>query len=247
MRLVGTYEMGLAKLEIEADLTEIQVQLEGQEAQDQLLWGFEHFGSGFALTTSFGIQSAVLLHLAQQIQPAIPVFWVDTGYLPPETYTYAENLTDLLKLNLKVVQPALSSARMEALMGKLWESDIAEYHRLRKVEPLDQALQAGAVDCWASGVRASQTDHRASMAPLELVRGCWSLRPLLRWTNRDVYYYMQEHKLPAHPLFEQGFSSVGDWHSSGPDGGQGRASRFAGKQQECGLHLQDSIAEGAGT
>ncbi|MEY4825018.1 MAG: Phosphoadenosine phosphosulfate reductase reductase [Cyanobacteriota bacterium] len=242
--------MGRSTLEIEVELDACQAQLAGLDAPAQLQWGLQKFPSGFALTTSFGIQSAVLLHLAHQLQPDIPVFWVDTGYLPPETYDYAETLKDLLQLNLEVVQPAMSAARMEALMGKLWESEepgaLATYHRLRKVEPLDQALLAKQVSCWASGVRARQTDHRATMAPLELVRGCWSLRPLLLWTSRDVYYYMQQHSLPAHPLFEKGYSSVGDWHSSGPDGGQGRGSRFAGKQQECGLHLQESMLEGAG-
>ena len=74
----------------------------------------------------------------------------------------------------------------------------------------------------------------------------WSLRPLLSWSKRDVYYYMEEHKLPQHPLFEQGYSTVGDWHSSAPDLGDvsGRATRFGGLQQECGIHLPGLMGEG---
>jgi len=232
------------------DLEAIQQTLEGESAVGQLSWALEQFGAGFALTTSFGIQSAVLLHMLQGLKAVVPVYWIDTGYLPAETYAYAAQLTELLQLDLRVVQPEWSAARMEALLGRLWESedpdDLGTYHRLRKVEPLDRALTAGAVSCWASGVRSRQTEHRAAMRPLEQVRGRWSLRPLLRWSNREVFYYLQEHHLPQHPLFDQGYSSVGDWHSSAPDDGQGRASRFGGKHQECGIHMPTPLAEGAG-
>jgi phosphoadenosine phosphosulfate reductase len=180
----------------------------------------------------------------------IPVVWVDTGYLPPETYRYAQQLSQRLGLAPHVAQAELSPARMEALHGRLWETgnveDLELYHRLRKVEPLDRALTSLAASCWASGVRGNQTDHRRSMTVLDTVRQRWSLRPLLTWSNRDVYYYMQEHDLPQHPLFEQGYSTVGDWHSSAPDDGSvsGRATRFGGLKQECGIHLPGLMGEG---
>jgi phosphoadenosine phosphosulfate reductase len=137
---------------------------------------------------------------------------------------------------------------MEALYGRLWETgrleDMQTYHRLRKVEPLDRIFRDLGVHCWASGVRGSQTDHRGAMSPIDPVRGRWSLRPLLAWSQREVFYYMENHALPQHPLFEQGFSSVGDWHSSRPDDGDGRASRFGGLKQECGIHLPGVMGEG---
>jgi len=219
-------------------------------AQQRLVWAHEHFGEGFALTTSFGIQAAVLLHMVSVLPQGedIPVLWVDTGYLPPETYHYVETLCRRLPLNLQVVQAEMSPARMEALHGRLWETgkveDLELYHRIRKVEPLDRAMARLGVRCWASGVRGTQTDHRRGMHPLDSVRGRWSLRPLLSWSNREVFYYMQEHVLPQHPLFEQGYSTVGDWHSSGPDDGSGRGSRFGGLKQECGLHLPGLMGEG---
>jgi phosphoadenosine phosphosulfate reductase len=84
------------------------------------------------------------------------------------------------------------------------------------------------------------------MRHLEAVRQRWSLRPLLNWTNKDIFYYMQDHDLPQHPLFEKGYSTVGDWHSSGPDGLEvsGRATRFGGLKQECGIHLPGLMGEG---
>jgi phosphoadenosine phosphosulfate reductase len=144
----------------------------------------------------------------------------------------------------------MSPARMEALHGQLWNTgrleDLELYHRIRKVEPLDRALLDLRVRCWASGVRGRQTEHRKAMEPLQRVRGSWALRPLLDWTRKDVFYYMQEHDLPQHPLFEQGYSTVGDWHSSAPDDGglSGRATRFGGLKQECGIHLHSQMGEG---
>jgi phosphoadenosine phosphosulfate reductase len=225
-------------------------ELEQRDAFGRLQWGLETFGDGFALTTSFGIQAAVSLHLISRLDRPVPVIWVDTGYLPPETYTYAEALMERLGLRVHVAQSAMSPARMEALHGRLWETgrvdDLQTYHRIRKVEPLDRAMAELQVSCWASGVRGRQTDHRSAMQPLEQVRGRWALRPLLDWTSRDIYYYMQEHDLPQHPLFAQGYSTVGDWHSSGPDDGSssGRSTRFGGLKQECGIHLPGLAGEG---
>jgi len=236
------------------DLAAVREQLTPLSAQERLRWAQETFGPGFALTTSFGIQAAVLLHmvseLGQQTGRPVPVIWVDTGYLPPETYQYADQLVQRLQLNLVVAQATMSPARMEALHGRLWETeqvgDLELYHRIRKVEPLDRALTDAGVTCWASGVRGTQTDHRRAMEPLDPVRQRWSLRPLLSWTKRDVYYYMEEQQLPQHPLFAQGYSTVGDWHSSAPDAGElsGRATRFGGLKQECGIHLPGLMGEG---
>jgi phosphoadenosine phosphosulfate reductase len=236
------------------DLEAARALLTPLSPQERLAWAQNAFGPGFALTTSFGIQSAVLLHMVSELaersgQP-VQVIWIDTGYLPSETYQYADQLSERLRLSLRVAQGSISPAHMEARHGRLWESgevaDLELYHRLRKVEPLDRALQDLQVRCWASGVRGSQTDHRRAMQTLDPVRGLWSLRPLLSWSKRDVYYYMQDHALPQHPLFEQGYSTVGDWHSSGPDDGgiSGRATRFGGLKQECGIHLPGLMGEG---
>ena len=252
---IPSAESQVAAPELPLPLAEALDQLEQLDALGRLHWAVRTFAEGLVMTTSFGIQSAVLLHLAHELVrreglAPIPVLWVDTGYMPPETYLYAEQLRERLAIDLRVVQAELSPARMEALHGRLWESgrveDLQLYNRLRKVEPLDRAFADLGVRCWASGVRGGQTDHRRGMSLLERVRGSWALRPLLSWTSRDVYYYMQEHDLPQHPLFEQGYSTVGDWHSSAPDGAEasGRATRFGGLKQECGIHLPGVMGEG---
>ena len=242
----------MVPMAVQNDLRDGRKLLETMEPQERLAWGLDQFGARFALTTSFGIQSAVLLHMLSTLPggDAVPVIWIDTGYLPPETYSYADQLTDQLKIRLVVRQSEMSPARMEALHGQLWESgrveDLETYHRIRKVEPLERALNNLDTRCWASGVRRGQTDHRRSMTALDPIRDRWSLRPLLEWTQRDVYYYMQSNNLPQHPLFEQGYSTVGDWHSSGPDVGDlsGRDTRFGGLKQECGIHVPQEANEG---
>ena len=233
-------------------LEEARTQLSPLSAEARLTWAYEHFQENFVLTTSFGLQSAVLLHMLHLLKGAeqIPVIWIDTGYLPPETYCYAEDLTKQLELNLNIIQSPISPARMEALYGKLWETnsleDIEKYHLIRKIEPLEKALKELNVQCWASGVRRGQTEHRRSMTVLDQIRGRLSLRPLLEWTQKDIFYYMQKHDLPQHPLFENGYTSVGDWHSSAPNDGQikGRDTRFKGLKQECGIHVQGVMGEG---
>jgi phosphoadenosine phosphosulfate reductase len=215
---------------------------DGLDALGRMRLALDTFGDGFALTTSFGIQAAVSLHLVSQLDRKVPVIWVDTGYLPAETYRYAQKLIGLLGLEVYVAQSDISPARMEALYGRLWETgsveDLETYHRIRKVEPLDRVFRELGVTCWASGAREAQTQHRKAMLPLDKVRGRWALRPLLDWSDSDVQEYMQEHDLPPHPLVAKGYSTVGDWHSSGPDteNASGRATRFGGLKQECGIH-----------
>ena len=150
----------------------MRAQLEPLEPQQCLQWALDRYGAGFAMTTSFGIQSSVMLHMLSRLPggEAVPVIWVDTGYLPPETYRYAQTLSERLGTRLVVAQSSVSPARMEALHGRLWETgreeDMDLYLRLRKVDPLEEALDQGQVRCWA-GVRRGQTDLRNTMTVLD--------------------------------------------------------------------------------
>jgi len=214
---------------------------------EMLEWSFQKFENNLAFTTSFGIQSSVLLHLIQSssLKDKVKIFWIDTGYLPKETYLYANTLINKLSLNITILQSDTSPAHMEAIHGKLWESnrveDINKYHQIRKVDPLDKALKKYSINCWGSGVRAQQTTNRGKMKFIELIRDTLSIRPLLGWNQKDIFYYMQEKNLPQHPLFFQGYSTVGDWHSSSAESSdtRGRSTRFGGVKQECGLHVND--------
>ena len=133
--------------DIRTNLREYNQDLLDMKPQGMLSGGYEKFDKQFAITTSFGIQSSVLLNMVSKLslQKKIKIFWIDTGYLPPETYHYAEKLIDNLSIEVEVLQSELSPARMEAKYGKLWEtnkeSDLDKYHELRKIKPLENGLE----------------------------------------------------------------------------------------------------------
>ncbi|WP_204102181.1 MULTISPECIES: phosphoadenosine phosphosulfate reductase [Spirulina sp. CCY15215] len=218
-------------------------------ATEIVQWSAETFGRGLVMSTSFGIQSAVMLHLVTRTVPNIPVIWVDTGYLPPETYRFADELSQRLHLNLQVYQSPLSPARMEALHGKLWEQHDVEafnrYDKIRKVEPMQRALKELGATAWLAGLRNNQTNHRKTLDFVNIQSEIYKILPILRWNSRDIYQYLTANDLPYHPLFDQGYVTVGDWHSSRPlmAGEDDRDTRFQGLKQECGLHLPQTEGE----
>ena len=216
-------------------------------AQERIAWARDSLAGPHALSTSFGVQSAVSLHLLTRAMPDIPVLLVDTGYLFPETYRYADALTERLALNLQVVRPQVGRAWMEARHGKLWEQGRAgldAYNRQRKVEPMQRALRELGVLCWFAGLRRSQASTRAGIEFLELRDGRWKLHPIADWDDVAVGAYMLQHDLPEHPLVAQGYVSVGDVHTTRPlePGMDAAQTRFFGLRRECGLHLDAAAA-----
>lgn len=217
----------------------------GQASAEELIRAaVDTYGERTILTTSFGIQSAVLLHAATQVWPEIPVVWIDTGYLPAETYRYADQLTHHLGLNLHVYQCEMSPARMEALLGRLWERDeptaLDRYHRLRKTEPLQRAFRDLRARAWLTGVRRSQTTHREGLSRATDHGRIVKIHPILDWTDQQVAAYFSQFDLPRHPLETAGYATVGDAHLSRPLAAADqdpRATRFGGKKEECGIHL----------
>lgn len=236
------------------DLEQVNQQLgaylASKDTKQIVAWAADTFGDELVMSTSFGIQSAVMLHLVTRVVPNIPVIWVDTGYLPAETYQFAEALTQRLNLNLQVYQSPMSPARMEALYGKLWASKDIEalnkYDLIRKVEPMQRALSDLQATAWLAGLRADQTDHRKTLDVVTPQRGIYKVLPILNWSSKDVYEYLQTYDLPYHPMFDQGYVTIGDWHSSRPlmaDDSDERDTRFHGLKQECGLHLPQTPGE----
>ncbi|QYO63036.1 phosphoadenosine phosphosulfate reductase [Leptolyngbya sp. 7M] len=234
----------------EASLTEMNQRLANADAVQIVQWAVDTFNEGLVMSTSFGIHSAVMLHMVTQIVPDIPVIWVDTGYLPSTTYLFAEELAETLKLNLKVYQSPISPARMEALYGRLWAQDDVEslnrYDQIRKVEPMQRALRELGATAWIAGLRSNQTDYRKSLEVVNLQGAIYKILPILNWSSKQVYDYLVTHDLPYHPLFDEGYVTVGDWHSSRPltatDENE-RDTRFQGLKQECGIHLPLTAGE----
>lgn len=215
--------------------------LETLTAQERVAWGLENHAGHIILSSSFGAQAAVMLHLVTSQQPDIPVVLADTGYLFPETYQFIDELTDKLQLNLKVYRAPYSAAWQEARYGKLWEQGLDglnQYNEMNKVEPMQRALDELQTTAWFAGLRRQQSSSRAELSVAQDQNGRLKIHPIIDWTDRDVFMYLKEHNLSYHPLWEQGYLSIGDWHTSQPVSAEVNEedSRFFGLKRECGLH-----------
>ena len=214
---------------------------ESATAIERVRWAHQMFRDELVLTTSFGVQSAVMLHLVTTQIPDIPVIFVDTGYLFPSTYTFAQELTERLNLNLKTYIPKQTAAQQEALYGKLWEKGIEgldQYNLINKVEPMNRAVKELGAKVWLSGLRRTQSSSRKDRDFVEQQNQVTKAYPILDWKDRDIYTYLTENYLPYHPLWDQGYVSVGDWHSTKRlgEGMTEEETRFGGLKRECGLH-----------
>ena len=207
----------------------------------------ERLGDRLVATTSFGIQAAVMLHLIHEHAPQIPVVFIDTGFLFPETYRYAEQLIARFQPNLRIYQPTVSAARIEAVWGRLWEQDKAgadRYAMLTKIEPLNRALRETGADVWLSGLRRAHSTTRAERPLVEQQKKTLKAYPILDWADAQVEVYFHQHDLPRHPLAAHGYVTMGDWHSTRPaQDGAAEATRFNGEKYECGLHLDSGTPD----
>ncbi len=222
-------------------LLEINQLLAPLTAQQRVEFALQQLPGNHMLSSSFGIQAAVMLHLCTSVQSDLPVVLTDTGYLFPETYRFIDELSAKLQLNLHVYRSALSPAWQEARFGQLWTTaeGLKQYNQLNKVEPMVRAQYELAVQSWFSGLRRSQSSTRADTPIVSVQRDVVKFCPIVEWSNKDIHYYLKEHNLPYHPLWEQGYVSVGDTHSSRPLelGMTEEETRFNGLGRECGLHV----------
>ncbi len=212
------------------------------DADERVRWALQHLPGPHVLSSSFGAQAAVMLHLVTREQPDIPVIVIDTGYLFAETYRFIDELRERLDLNLHVARPALSPAWLEARHGKLWEQGadgLERYNQLVKVEPMQHKLADLGAATWFAGLRRDQSASRTQTPFVEQRNGRWKVHPIADWNDRDVGMYLKRHDLPFHPLWDQGYVSIGDTHTTRRwhPGMRDEDTRFFGLKRECGLHL----------
>lgn len=213
-------------------------------AEERVACALKSLPGQHVLSSSFGAQSAAMLHLVTQQIPDIPVVLIDTGYLFPETYEFVDALTERLDLNLNVYRPRDSAAWQEARYGKRWEQGIhgiEDYNQDNKVEPMQRALRELNVGTWFSGLRRDQSAGRGDTPFVQPSGDRFKVHPIADWTDRDVYEYLQKHNLPYHPLWDKGYISIGDVHTtrSLADVDSIDETRFFGLKRECGIHEMD--------
>jgi len=215
--------------------------LAAMQAEDRVRSALNNFPGVHVLTSSFGAQAAVSLHLLTREAPDIPVILLDTGYLFPETYQFIEELTQRLELNLQVYRSELSPAWQEARYGRRWEQGldgIERYNQDNKVEPMRKALAQLKAGTWFSGIRRGQASSRAQTPFVQRIGELYKVSPIADWNDRDIYRYLRAHDLPYHPLWHEGYASIGDVHTTRrlADVENLEETRFNGLKRECGLH-----------
>jgi phosphoadenosine phosphosulfate reductase len=198
----------------------------------------ELFPDSIALVSSFGAESAVLLHLVSEVDRHLPVIFLDTGRLFAETFEYRTQLADRLGLtDIRIVSPDPERLAAEDPHRALWMTKPDLCCHIRKTEPLARAL-AG-FDAWFTGRKRFQNSVRARLAVFEADGARIKVNPLARWSAAEVKEYAARHDLPAHPLVAQGYPSIGcvPCTSRVRPGEDPRAGRWRGLEKtECGIH-----------
>jgi phosphoadenosine phosphosulfate reductase len=224
------------------DLEALNSQFETASPETILQWAVEQFGDRIALSSSFQTQSVALLHIVSQVAPQIKVIFVDTGYHFAETIQYRDQLAEQFGLNIVTVG-AKDQERMDqdGEGNPLYQSNPDLCCALHKNAPIAKGLEN--TDAWITGIRRDQTATRKVAQYVERQDdGLYKVNVLLNWSSRDLWKYINQHDLPAHPLFHQGFMSVGcaPCTRAVQAGEDERSGRWAGRNKtECGLHVAD--------
>ena len=207
-------------------------------AQEILQRAIDRFGAGIAAVSSFGAESAVLLHMLSEVSRDVPVLFLETGMLFAQTLDYRRQLAATLGLTaVRDLRPSFEDLAVSDGQGELWRTDTDACCHIRKVLPLDRAL--GDFDAWITGRKRFHGGDRLRLAVVEAADGRIKINPLAALGQAELDAYAARHALPAHPLVANGFPSVGCWPCTSPvaEGAEVRAGRWAtSKKSECGIH-----------
>ena len=200
---------------------------------------YQEEGKSLFATSSFQTHSIPLLHMISQIDKSIPIYYLNTGYLFPETIVFKDQLQELLGLNFIALSSDVPKIQQRDAQGQLFFTSDPDYCcYLNKTKPLEKILIEK--DVWINGIRADQNANRASMKMEEKTpQGAMRYHPILNWTSKDIYAYRKEYRLPAHPLEKEGYLSIGCEPCTRKllDQNDERMARWFGMNKiECGLH-----------
>ncbi len=224
-------------------ILELNAKFNERPTEELLQFALDHHHMGRSvLVSSFGTESVVLLHLMAKLSPKTPVLFIDTGKLFAETLAYQVELAEKLQLsNIKILKPDKADINHLDPKGRLWQSDNSTCCKLRKQKPLQKALVE--YDTWISGRKSFQSEQRAPLQLFERSGHHIKVNPLAKWHHYDIKDYMRRHDLPAHPLIEHGYTSVGCSPCTTPvcSGEHDRAGRWRDSpKNECGIHFVEA-------
>ena len=208
--------------------------------EEALRWAFDEFQDGVTIATGFGAEGVALIDMAVRINPRVDVFFLDTGFLFPETYELRRRLEDRYQIEIRVFKTDITPEQQELRFGaKLWSTNPDLCCRLRKLEPLKDALQGRSA--WITAIRQDQTIERSNARVVEWDYQ-WRLvkvNPLVRWNKQQVWDYIARNDVPFNALHGRGYPSIGCTHCTQPvrEGDDERSGRWSGRaKKECGMH-----------
>ncbi|HTV73397.1 MAG TPA: phosphoadenylyl-sulfate reductase [Candidatus Acidoferrales bacterium] len=215
---------------------------EHRSAQWVLEWAVQTYRPRLVVSCSFGgVTTMAIVDMVMQIDPAVPVAYLDTGLLFPETYELVATIADRYGIEPIAIRPAQSVAEQNAAHGEaLWAREPQRCCTLRKVEPQRAFLHD--YDAWVTGLRREQSPTRKEtpIVGWDTTFNMVKISPLAAWDERAVWRYLQEHDVPYNPLLTRGYASIGCTHCTRPivAGEEARAGRWSGTEKtECGLHV----------
>lgn len=233
------------------DLDALNPTFEKQDPTQIVTWAAAQFGDDLVMTSSFGAESALLVHMANQALPGIRIVFIDTGYLFPETHAFMEQLRRRFDLNVwtyRTRNDPIAYLHKAGEENPTWRKDVEACCAVNKNEPMERAMRELRPKAWLRGIRRNQAETRKSVKPVEWSRRyeCYAVSPLLNWTSREIYGYMKKHDLPYHPLYDQGYFSIGcnPLSCTRPIqiGEDPRSGRWSGTGKlECGINLNNSL------
>lgn len=211
-----------------------------RDPRELLRWAHGLLGDQLMMSTAFGKSGMVILHMVKDVAPDLPVYFIDTGFHFRETLDFVKTLENDLGLRIRVERPVLTLEQFNAEYGeKLYERDPDLCCHRNKVEPFARLLDR--YQGWIAGIRRDQAATRAHAESLEILESNQlKVQPLVHWTRLMVERYLTENRVPLHPLFSRGYTSVGCEPCTRPavDADDERSGRWAGTSKtECGLHL----------
>jgi len=223
-----------------ARLARLNAELRTASAQEILRAAISREWPGeLTYVSSFGAESVVMLSLIAEVDPSLPIVFIDTGMHFPQTLDYKDEVIDRLGLTgVREITPSETERKVLDPKNMLWKTDADACCALRKVRPLEPALEG--FGAWITGRKRFHGGARMSLPVFEYADGRYKVNPLASWTQADVDAYLAEKNLPAHPLVSQGYPSIGCWPCTKPaaDPSDPRSGRWAGQQKtECGLHV----------
>lgn len=223
-----------------ARVNEAAALFENAQPAQTLEWAFNEFGASVTLATGFGAEGVALIDMSAKLNPSIDIFFLDTSFLFRETYELRRRLEDRYGIAIRSYETNLTPEQQVLGFGpRLWSTDPDLCCRLRKLEPLGEALKNRRA--WITAIRRDQTIERSTARVVEWDYQ-WKLvkiNPLVRWSKKEVWEYISRNNVPYNPLHDQGYPSIGCTHCTiaiGSSQGE-REGRWPGREKrECGIH-----------